>query len=529
MEQLNMFELKPDSGSTMSSPLPDKALAGKSATAGSPAPNREMTLVGKSNPFAMRSLTTKSFPILEADFTSNVKDLQPYWKPCVAEMSGKLWLPIGTDSLDLDLTLSSGLSSTTVENSWFSAQMVAPRNLNWFTIYSPSSTSLVVECTDSENTKAKLNLKSRKIEVYPDQGQVALLRRWAGTARYVFNQTVEYLKQPGTKANWKAIKTEILHRLPEWAKHTPYQIKSIAIRDACTAVKAAKKKFLQTGQFQEVKFRSRKKRLDSIFIPAKAVSSESVYLNLLGSSLRPSEPFPENVTHDCRLVSDHGRYFLSVPIDATPIQPENQRLGVVALDPGVRTFQTFYSPSLAGKLGSGDFGHIVRLCFYLDDLYSRISKAKCRQKKRMRQAAFRIRTRIKHLIDEIHHKAAHWLCTMFDVILIPSFETSQMVSKLHSQTARAMLTWAHYRFKQFLIQKAVELKARVIEVSEAYTSKTCSRCGLVQEIGSRKVLSCRCGLKIDRDYNGARGIFLRALGDTPCQNDIPERSSDIPF
>lgn len=513
----------------MLNPLPDKALAGKSAIAGSPVLSREMTLVGKLSPFAMRSLTTKSFPILEADFTSSAKDLQPYWKQSVAEMSRKLWLPTVTDSHDLDLTLSSGLSSTTVENSWFSAQIIAPQNPNWFTIYSPSSTCLVAECPDSENTKIKSNLKSKKIGIYPDKEQAALLRRWAGTARYVFNQTVEYLKQPGTKANWKAIKTEILHRLPEWAKHTPYQIKSIAIRDACNAVKAAKKKFIQTKQFQEVKFRSRKKRLDSIFIPSSAVPSASVYPNLLGSSLRASEPFPENATHDCRLVIDHGRYFLAVSIDVTPIQPENQRLGVVALDPGVRTFQTFYSPSIAGKLGGGDFGHIVRLCFYLDDLYSRISKAKCRQKKRMRQAAFRIRTRIKNLIDEIHHKAAHWVGTMFDVILIPTFETSQMVSKLHSQTARAMLTWVHYRFKQFLIQKAVELKAGVIEVSEAYTSKTCSRCGSIQGIGSRKVLSCRCGLRIDRDYNGARGIFLRALGDTPYQNNILERSSEMSF
>lgn len=525
MEQSTISGPKPGNDSTMSNPLPDKALAEKSATAGFPAPSREITLVGKSSPFVKRSLTTNSFPILEADLTLNAKDLQPYWKQSVAEKSRKLWLPIATDSLDLDLTLSSGLSSTTVGNSWFSAQMVAPQNPNWFTICLPSSTCSVVGCTDSGST----NLKSRKIEIYPDREQSALLRRWAGTARYVFNQTVAYLKQPGTKANWKAIKTEIIHGLPEWAKSTPYQIKSVAIRDACNAVKAAKKKSLQTGQFQEVKFRSRRKRLDSLFIPAPAVSDRSVYINLLGSSLRPSEPFPENVTHDCRLVIDHGRYFFSVPIDVTPIQPENQRLGVVALDPGVRTFQTFYSPSLAGKLGGGDFGHIVRLCFYLDELHSRISKAKCRQKQRMRQAAFRIRVRIKNLIDEIHHKAAHWLCTMFDVILIPTFEASQMVSNLHSKTARAMLTWAHYRFKQFLTQKAVELKAQVIEVSEAYTSKTCSRCGTVQEIGSRKVLSCRCGLKIDRDYNGARGIFLRALGDTPCQNDIPECSSDMPF
>ncbi|MEG4809378.1 hypothetical protein QUA82_25510 [Microcoleus sp. F8-D3] len=44
-----------------------------------------------------------------------------------------------------------------------------------------------------------------------------------------------------------AIKTGILNNLPEWAKPVPFQIKSIAIKDACRAVKAAKQGFKKDG------------------------------------------------------------------------------------------------------------------------------------------------------------------------------------------------------------------------------------------------------------------------------------------
>jgi putative transposase len=73
-----------------------------------------------------------------------------------------------------------------------------------------------------------------------------------------------------------------------------------------------------------------------------------------------------------------------------------------------------------------------------------------------------------------------------------------------------MLTWAHYRFKQFLKFKAKEYSSNVIDVNEAYTSKTCSYCGTIQNIGSKKTMKCKnCGVAVDRDLNGARGIFLK--------------------
>ena len=56
----------------------------------------------------------------------------------------------------------------------------------------------------------------------------------------------------------------------------------------------------------------------------------------------------------------------------------------------------------------------------------------------------------------------------------------------------------------------------MLEVSEAYTSKTRSWDGGVnQNLGSRTVVRDEKGFGMDRDVNGARGIFLRALGDSP--------------
>jgi len=360
-------------------------------------------------------------------------------------------------------------------------------------------------------------VKSRKIRIYPNRQQRQILRNWFGVGRYCYNKTVEYLKTPGTVANWKNIKTGIIQSLPDWAKPVPYQIKSIAIRDACKAISNAKRKFKQTGEIQDVKYKSRKKRDQNVFIPKSSVGNNSVYRTLLGN-LKSGEPFTKP-NRDCRVVLQSGRYFLVISFDDTVKIPENQRIRLVALDPGVRTFQTFYSPVAIGKIGKSDFGKIQRLCSHLDFLISKISKAKARQKYRMKKAADRLRWKIKDLISEIHFKTANFLCKNFDIIALPPFETSNMVCNLRSKTARSMMTWAHYRFSQILMSKAREYSVMVVRQNEAYTSKTCNVCGQINNVGSKSKFTCKCGVELDRDYNGARGIFLRALVDTPLLNE----------
>ncbi|MBF2058566.1 MAG: transposase [Cyanobacterium sp. T60_A2020_053] len=57
---------------------------------------------------------------------------------------------------------------------------------------------------------------------------------------------------------------------------------------------------------------------------------------------------------------------------------------------------------------------------------------------------------------------------------------------------------------------------QIIDVTEEFTSKTCTKCGHVHsKLGGAKVFKCpECGHRILRDYNGALGIMLKVLSDT---------------
>lgn len=328
---------------------------------------------------------------------------------------------------------------------------------------------------------------------------------------------MEILRDSEVKANWKALKTGIIHSVPERLKQVPYQVKSIAVRDACRAVSNAKKKSKAQGGFNSVGFRSRKHPKQGCFIPSSAVKAQGTYHTMLGP-LKMAESIPEG-HKDSRLTLHNGQYHLVVPAAAQRRIGETQAR-VVALDPGVRTFLTWFSENDAGKIGQGAFGRIQRLCHHLDNLLSRASKAPRWRKHRMYRAADRMRVRIRNLIDELHHQSARFLVDNFDLILLPTFETSDMARrgsrKIRSKSVRSMLTFAHYRFQQFLMAKSHECGKQVLLVNEAYTSKTCSWSGEIkQNLRGRRAIAGSDGVRLDRDANGARGIFLRALGDHP--------------
>jgi len=142
---------------------------------------------------------------------------------------------------------------------------------------------------------------------------------------------------------------------------------------------------------------------------------------------------------------------------------------------------------------------VQKLCFRLDKLASKISQAPSQQKRRFNKAASRLRCKIKNMVKELHHKVARFLVDNFDVIFLPIFETSQMVSKsrrkLRNKTVREMLTLSHYEFKNFLKWKAWENSKLVIDCNEAYTSKTVSWTGeIIKNLGGARTIKSQATL-----------------------------------
>ena len=466
--------------------------------------------------------------------TTDGKDLQPYWNDFIAEINSRLWLPTETGSHASEPNSSSRCSSKTVANSWFSTSETSAPQRNSPKIYLPSLLSSLQEPTDSADTARK----SRRIRIYPDRQQKAKIKLWLDAARFAYNRTIEFLNADGApKASWYGVKKDILGKLPEWTKPAPYEVKSNAVREACLAVSAVKKfnKQLASDQgkgirkeqtYARARFRSRKNPSQTIFIHASALSHRGVYHTLLGP-LKKREPLP-HAHGDAKLTLRHHQYHLSVPfkkmgphLGESNLQPKApDQVKVVALDPGVRNFITWFSEDGCGKLGENDFGRIQRLCQHQDNLLSRATQAPSRKRRNMRRAAEKMTVKIQNLVNELHHKTARYLVDNFDVILLPSFETKGMVTKgqrrIRSKTVRNLLSFAHHRFRNFLKHKASENGRTVLIVNEAYTSKTVSWTGeIIHNLGGRKTVKSSDGRRMDRDINGARGTFLRALGDTP--------------
>ncbi|KAK9390579.1 hypothetical protein V1515DRAFT_29297 [Lipomyces mesembrius] len=150
--------------------------------------------------------------------------------------------------------------------------------------------------------------------------------------------------------------------------------------------------------------------------------------------MKSAEKLPNELPHDSRLARERqtGHFYLCVPgslevVDTAGAEDAPQ---VASLAPGVRTFLTGYTPD--GdilELGKADIGHNYRLFYRLDGLQSRWSEGTVHKKKRqMQRAAALIRRRIKSLVDDLHYRTAHYLCSSYNLVILPKFQRASQDS-----------------------------------------------------------------------------------------------------
>jgi putative transposase len=388
--------------------------------------------------------------------------------------------------------------------------------------------------------------KALKIRLYPNSEEKQKLLKWIGTARWTYNQSLAAINSDIKNKNKKYLRANYITNRSEkfkdpnfkWVLDTPCYIRDAAMLDLLKNYKsnvAAKKKNFK------LKFRSKKDRLQSIVIPSRDWGRKSGEFSFL-MGIKSSEQIPEKMEYDCRLTINRlGEFYLCIPrpleIKADNQGPkfsvveEKKGAGIISLDPGVRTFMTDYNPSgEAIEWGKGDINRMYRLCLHYDRIQSERDSIHGKENKRkrykLRRCMLRIHKKIRNLVDECHRKFARWLCENHHVVLLPEFKTKNMVKrgfrKIHSKTARQMMTWSHYRFRQYLLHKSREYPwCKVVICTEEYTSKTCGCCGVINKnLGSSKTFRCpSCGATIDRDVNGARNVLLKYITENKSQLD----------
>lgn len=457
---------------------------------------------------------------------------------------------VRTPSIDLNAT-----EDSKVRKSWFMLKESSIQDDCKLDIYWPS-----LELKPSEK-----QLRARKVKLKLSPSWKQRLRQWFGTARWTYNQGISLIKNQkcvsrSGKPNLKMLRSRIInaenhgaskrkggkkktkrmrkkerrqlnkkrHEViskTEWVLETPYDIRDEAIRDIVKAYESniAKRK-LNSSHTWSYKFRNRKSRLQTIKVPKKHLRDDGVIFPSFTNN-EPLRSYEGVVRSEGELLIHIDRLgdFWATElyyVDSKNFN-EGKKLKCCALDPGNRTFNTVYdSQGTVIEMAPGDLSRINRLCSHADKLQSRMNEPDMRSRKRckLRKAWLRILMKIRRVVKDVHYKCVNFLCKNYDVIFLPKFQTTNMVNKsrgqrrINSKVARSLLTWCHYSFKQILKAKASVEGSTIVDVTEEYTTLTCSCCGHVRPKFTSKVFYCpQCHMTCDRDINGAKNILIKSL------------------
>jgi putative transposase len=447
-------------------------------------------------------------------YFSSINVMKPFWRNDFKDFYDEFWLP----------------------NSSYSADV--------------KDTKYITKLLEPSDTPPPDITYCRKIRIYPNEVQRRVFNKCIGASRYFYNKSVALLNKEGTSGNLhiaslrpKIMKSDKYFEenkddFESWQIDVPYDTRQEAIADAVTAFKSAlsNKKNGNITSFK-VGFKSKKRATKETFrVNKKALNVQKMSLmpmamkaehhkmnnkkklkNRLRMRKRDIKKYFEDGTLDgfftiVRTKPDF--WYLCLPRKRKEPVTNSPSYQSVFLDPGVRSFQTYYSPDgVVGKINvSKTLFDIAKKHDKLHSVSSKKMKPKTKVHLNNRMAM--LRHKMKNIVDNLHWTTCSHLSKNFKTIVTTHFEVSEMVegSPLGSKVTRKMLSLSHGQFKKRLDYYCKTRGTNLLFVAEDYTTKTCGGCGKQKEMKYLKTYNCsHCGLEIDRDVNGARNICLKTI------------------
>ena len=369
-------------------------------------------------------------------------------------------------------------------------------------------------------------IKCKKIRFYPTRKQRHLLHSWFKSFIIMYNKTIKYLnqlrfnKQP-LILNWRRLRKLLINIKKDIIKKSKINTHVLdeAIKSACASFKSAftnyKRGFIKRFRIRYIKLSKPKKILH---IEKRFVAK---HINTFCSRIF-KDPFRceneyqlKNITSDFKIHynSRDNKYTFLIP-NKIYGNEKHDKLNTIGLDPGIRTFLTGYSQKGYVDINQNMTEHLKKYINKIDKV-NNDKRATTKQKRKVEKRCYK---KIENKIDDMHWKTIKYLINNYNTVLMGNMSTRRIVSnklnsKLRPLTKRIAMLMKLYVFKQRLQYKCKINKIGYKEIDEAYTSKCCSNCGLLNnKLGTSKIFKCPCCKQIlDRDVNGVKNILINAI------------------
>jgi putative transposase len=227
--------------------------------------------------------------------------------------------------------------------------------------------------------------------------------------------------------------------------------------------------------------------------------------------IKPYEPMPSDAKIcESKLYKRDNNWFLDLVVERE-VPEKNEYQNVIAIDMGIKHI------AASVELASG------KTVFYCNDL-NRVRghyfwlRRKLGMKKAVRTIK-KIGHHEKRIANDITHKISREIVNRaIDInalIVLGNIKYLRRRKQKYyrRRMARLLAGFPYYKLMQYIRYKAALAGIKVIEVSEAWTSQTCTRCGKKGERKTQGLFKCKhCNIEENADRNAAFNIAKRGLG-----------------
>ena len=351
-----------------------------------------------------------------------------------------------------------------------------------------------------------LSMQTKTLQLRIKDKHCAVLRAWAVEVNSVWNFCNEVSHKAATpytgKAKWlTGFDLQIL--TSGYVKCDGTAIGSTTVQQTCEEYATRRKQFKRSKLNWRVSNRKSSKRsLGWVPFKSRALKYKSGQIKFNGKffSLWDSYDLSKYELRSGSFSEDsRGRWYLNVCVQV----PEQKSSGTAALgvDLGCKTaVTTSDGTTLEGR--------------WLRKLEPQIKVAQSRgQKRRVRS----LQAKVKNQRKDALHKLSTSMAKQYGAIFVGNVSSAKLVK---TRMAKSTLDAGWASFKTMLEYKCNSAGVVFREVNEAYTTQTCSCCGVKPASApkglaglNKRVWTCsNCGTTHDRDVNAACNIREAGLG-----------------
>jgi len=204
-----------------------------------------------------------------------------------------------------------------------------------------------------------------------------------------------------------------------------------------------------------------------------------------------------------------GRWYACFTIEEIP-PISNYNSDVISIDLGVKTLVTGVS-TLQEKIIIPKFSHYTR---HLNWIRSQCDK-KVKHSRRWWKWHNLLQKRTTQYLNRVRdylHKASRWLMKQSeDILVLGKLNLESMKTEKSWFNRIIQNEWRIGMFCRMLEYKSLLYGKKIVYIDESYTTKTCSKCGHIQDVElSDRIYKCPvCAIEMDRDLNSAWNILKK--------------------